>query len=162
MGHFTDYYPTGARIVAYRYNDSVTVPGKGGRPRKWLSDADRVRAYRARQSGDSEPPTVFAARSGDDALAAALQREHDLEHLLTASRQEVAELRRNLTATATSIDTLQSHIADLERERAFLSHRVAELDDRSHRHEADQPDAIQGQRQQLPNRASRRRAQRKR
>lgn len=38
-------------IVAFRYARLVTVPGKGGRPRKWRSDADRVRAYRARQAG---------------------------------------------------------------------------------------------------------------
>ena len=36
----------------------MTVPGKGGRPRKWRSDADRVRAFRARERGDDEPPTI--------------------------------------------------------------------------------------------------------
>ena len=39
----------------------MTVPGKGGRPRKWRSDADRVRAFRAGERGDDEPPTIEVA-----------------------------------------------------------------------------------------------------
>src|SRR5262249_23470440 len=49
---------------------AVTVPGRGGRPRKWRSDADRVRAYRARQRGAPEPPVLVVALDEGDELAA--------------------------------------------------------------------------------------------
>src|SRR5690242_7503544 len=50
-----------SRCLAGGQITRMTVPGKGGRPRKWLSDADRMRAYRARRRGESEPDTLEAA-----------------------------------------------------------------------------------------------------
>jgi hypothetical protein len=51
----------------------MTVPGKGGRPRKWRSNADRIRAYRARQQGVPEPPILEQALQDGDELARALE-----------------------------------------------------------------------------------------
>ena len=62
----------------------MTVPGKGGRPRKWVTTADRQRAWRARQEGATEPPTIVQAISGEDQrLAAALADAHTLATALT-------------------------------------------------------------------------------
>jgi hypothetical protein len=70
MPTFTDYYPKGEqfRRVTLR-SDLVTVPGKGGRPRKWRSDTDRQRAWRARADGRAEPPTLDQALNDGDELA---------------------------------------------------------------------------------------------
>ena len=67
----------------------MTVPGKGGRPRKWLSNADRMRAYRARRRGEAEPETLDAALDAGDELAEALGRERRLLQQLTEAGFEV-------------------------------------------------------------------------
>lgn len=92
-------------IVAFRYARLVTVPGKGGRPRKWRSDADRVRAYRARQAGLDEPPELDQALANGDELARAMEEIRALgaERVAVADtetelRQEVRSLRRDLAA----------------------------------------------------------------
>ena len=66
----------------------MTVVGKGGRPRKWRSDTDRVRAYRARQRGAEEPPTVDEALDGGDDAALAWNRVRELECALEDLRRE--------------------------------------------------------------------------
>ena len=136
----------------------VTVPGKGGRPRKWLSDTDRVRAYRARQRGEPEPTTAIDAVASDGALAAALRRQHDLETLLTDARAEITSLRGQLTAAELSVDRLEQRAARLERERADLLHQTTELRDQ-HRQSAAPPREPRAPR---PNRATRRAADRNR
>ena len=85
--------------------DDVTVPGKGGRPRKWRSDADRVRAFRARQRGEVEPPALTVALDDGDELAAAWEQVRNLGQQLSAqrtlersARREAAEARRRLDA----------------------------------------------------------------
>jgi chromosome segregation ATPase len=136
----------------------MTVPGKGGRPRKWLSDTDRVRAYRARQRGEPEPTTAADAAASDGALAAALRRQHDLETLLTDARAEITSLRERLTAAELSVDRLEQRAARLERERADLLHQTTELRDQL-RQSAAPPREPAAPR---PNRAARRAADRKR
>jgi chromosome segregation ATPase len=136
----------------------ATVPGKGGRPRKRLSDTDRVRAYRARQRGEPEPATAADAAASDDALAAALRRQHDLENLLTDARAEITSLRGRRTAAELSVDRLEQLTAGLERERADLLHQTTELRDQL-RQSAAPPREPRAPR---PNRATRRAADRKR
>ncbi len=68
----------------------MTIPGKGGRPRKWRSDADRSRAYRARQRGEAEPVTVEHTVVDGDELA---QARHEIEQLATTLAHREAELR---------------------------------------------------------------------
>ena len=68
----------------------MTIPGKGGRPRKWRSDADRSRAYRARQRGEAEPATVEHAVADGDELAFA---RHEIERLAMTLANREAELR---------------------------------------------------------------------
>lgn len=62
----------------------MTITGKGGRPRKWRSDADRSRAYRARQRGDDEPATIEQALDDGDELAEA---RREIERLSLALRE---------------------------------------------------------------------------
>lgn len=63
----------------------MTVPAKGGRPRKWRSDADRVRAFRARQRGDQEPATLDASLVDGDELARAVDHISQLQAGLAAA-----------------------------------------------------------------------------
>jgi hypothetical protein len=67
----------------------VTIPGKGGRPRKWRSDVDRSRAYRARQRGEAEPSTVEHALVDGDDLARA---RHEIEQLAMTLANREAQL----------------------------------------------------------------------
>lgn len=140
----------------------VTVPGKGGRPRKWLSDTDRVRAYRARQRGEPEPPTAIEAAGRDDVLAEALRREHELEALLIEANATTVELRHDLVAAEHAVVELEQLVVELERDRAELIDQVIELRERVTRPTAAaSPTVID--RPGLPaNRAARRRANRKR
>ena len=56
----------------------MTVAGKGGRPRKWRSDTDRGRAYRARQRGDLEPAALSQIVDETDRLATAWRHIEEL------------------------------------------------------------------------------------
>jgi hypothetical protein len=67
----------------------MTVPGKGGRPRKWRSDADRVRAFRARQRGEDGPPTVEVARAAGDEAALARDQVRELGLTIEALKAEL-------------------------------------------------------------------------
>lgn len=86
----------------------MTVPGKGGRPRKWRSDADRVRAYRARQRDLPEPPGVVEAIEDGDELAEAWETIRRLGVQLDEAQQGAESLRRELKRTQ----------GEFERERA--------------------------------------------
>ena len=72
----------------------MTVPGKGGRPRKWRSDADRVPAYRARQTGTDEPPTLVEALDDGDELARVWAMVRDLGEQLDTANATIKGLRR--------------------------------------------------------------------
>lgn len=72
----------------------MTVPGKGGRPRKWRSDADRVRAYRARQAGVDEPPVLTQALDDGDELARVWAMVRDLGEQLATANATIKQLRR--------------------------------------------------------------------
>ena len=94
---------------------AVTVPGRGGRPRKWRSDADRVRAYRAPQAGRDEPPELAEALANGDELARAMEDIRVLKAELVAAgqtqqalRQEVRSLRRELAARNQRFGWLES------------------------------------------------------
>lgn len=110
--------------VAFRFVTlvPVTVPGKGGRPRKWRSDADRVRAFRARQRGDAEPATFESALDDGDELARAIQRGRDLQADLVTAIEELGEVEAELQAER------RRHAATrraLERAKASLDERWA-------------------------------------
>jgi chromosome segregation ATPase len=91
----------------------VTIPGKGGRPRKWRSDADRSRAYRARQRGDHEPSTIEQALDDGDELAEA---RREIERLSLALREGRIERR-----------ALRAIIERREREIVLLDERLQHL-----------------------------------
>lgn len=74
----------------------MTVPGKGGRPRKWRSDADRQRAWRARQQGTEQPPTLVQALDDGDELAQAWETIRDLGAQLEAAKHKAKALQAEL------------------------------------------------------------------
>lgn len=119
------------RSVAFRYRGPMTVPGKGGRPRKWRSDADRVRAYRARQRGDEQPATFEAALADGDELARAVERSRQLQAELVEAIESLAEIdaalqteRRHHLATQRKLDRAR---ADLDGYRATIDRHRDEL-----------------------------------
>ncbi len=77
----------------------MTVPGKGGRPRKWRSDADRVRAYRARQTGIDEPPVLAQALDDGDESARVWATVHDLGEQLATANTTIKQVRRESDQT---------------------------------------------------------------
>ena len=96
----------------------MTVPGKGGRPRKWRSDADRVRAHRARQRGEDEPPTVERALVAGDEAAVAWERVRELGVTIEDQRSELKSLAaRSVAARNRSIrnglDSLGSRLTTI-------------------------------------------------
>ena len=98
----------------------VTVPGKGGRPRKWRSDADRVRAYRARQQGVEEPPVLAHALDDGDDLARAWDTIRQLGEQLGDDGKIRQQLQRELTAARREFDEQQQRFGWIEKDRAML------------------------------------------
>jgi hypothetical protein len=95
----------------------MTVPGKGGRPRKWRSDADRVRAFRARHRGEEEPATFEEALVDGDDLARAIERSRQLQADLVAA---MASLSESNAALLTERRRHQSTQHTLDRARTEL------------------------------------------
>lgn len=85
----------------------MTVPGKGGRPRKWRSDADRARAYRARQTGTDEPPTLVEALDDGDELARVWAMVRDLGTQLDTANTTIKALRRERDQTRRELEREQ-------------------------------------------------------
>jgi hypothetical protein len=77
----------------------VTIPGKGGRPRKWRSDADRQRAWRNRTNGVNEPPTLVEALDDGDELARAWEQIRDLGQQLEAAKHKAKALQAEINRT---------------------------------------------------------------
>ncbi|MGA7757619.1 MAG: hypothetical protein WCA57_07200 [Ilumatobacteraceae bacterium] len=119
----------------------MTVPGKGGRPRKWRSDADRVRAFRARERGDDEPPTIEVARESGDEAAAAWDQVRQLGDTINALNAELKTTRAALRRAERELereqvrsswigernDRFQAELEAAERDRADLQERLDEL-----------------------------------
>jgi hypothetical protein len=110
----------------------MTVPGKGGRPRKWRSDADRVRAFRARHRGEAEPATFEEALVDGDDLARAVEHARQLQADLVAA---VASLSESNAALQTERRRHQSTVRRLDRVTAEVdglrtagAHREQELE----------------------------------
>jgi hypothetical protein len=110
----------------------MTVPGKGGRPRKWRSDADRVRAFRARQRGEEEPTTFEEALVDGDDLARAVEHTRQLQADLVAAVASLSESnaalqieRRRHQSTLRRLDRLT---AELDGRRTAGAHREQELE----------------------------------
>jgi chromosome segregation ATPase len=95
----------------------MTVPGKGGRPRKWRSDADRVRAFRARHRGEEEPATFEEALLDGDDLARAVKHARQLQADLAAA---IASLSESNQALQNERRRHQSTLRRLDRARAEL------------------------------------------
>ena len=118
----------------------MTVPGKGGRPRKWRSDADRVRAFRARERGEQEPPTLETALGNGDELALVVnQARHlqaelvdaitsmgELEEALAGERRRTEALRRRLDRTQADLDHQRSAAAETDDHVRTLQTELAE------------------------------------
>lgn len=112
----------------------MTIPGKGGRPRKWRNDADRQRAWRARQAGDDEPLTVVEAIVDGDELAGVWQIVQHLGEQLEQATITAGELRRERDRAQRELDReqhrfgwLETRITDVEAERDRVETERAEL-----------------------------------
>ncbi len=119
----------------------MTVPGKGGRPRKWRSDADRVRAFRARERGDDEPPTIEVALESGDEAAVAWDQVRQLGDTIDALKAELKTTKAALRRAEKELereqvranwisegnDRLQAELDAVERDRADLQERLDEL-----------------------------------
>ncbi len=106
----------------------MTIPGKGGRPRKWRSDADRVRAYRARQRGDSEPPVLAVALDEGDELAAALEHGRELGQRLEKQRKVERSLRRELAVACRELEAQQARFDLLRQDNEALRNNLADAE----------------------------------
>ena len=114
----------------------MTVPGKGGRPRKWRSDADRVRAYRARQTGIDEPPVLAQALDDGDELAQVWATVRDLGEQLDTANATIKQLRRERDQSRRELEReqhrwgwIESRNTELTAERDRLLDELDELRD---------------------------------
>ena len=149
----------------------MTVPGKGGRPRKWASDADRVRAFRARGRGADEPATVTELLAIGDESAAAWAQARELAETVSGQRVTIRSLERELRATRQDLAKQQARFGWLngenERLRGIVEAQSDDVVDRADR-EAARPSAAahpasvteSGESQHL-NRAQRRQAEKR-
>ncbi len=92
----------------------MTIPGKGGRPRKWRSDADRVRAYRARQRGKPEPVELVQALDHGDELAKTWETIRELGEQLDQARAIEQQLRKDLRSTRRDVEQQQRRFGWIE------------------------------------------------
>lgn len=110
----------------------MTVPGKGGRPRKWASQRDRQRAWRARQAGQPEPDTYANKLDDGDLLAAALtERDHlasELAELRQQAAKEHAELRRELDDLRVQHEAAENRHTWLDNRHDILRARHGQLE----------------------------------
>ena len=112
----------------------MTIPGKGGRPRKWRSDADRSRAYRARQRGEEEPTTIDQALDDGDELAEARREIERLSLALREGRIERSALRaiierrdRDIVLLDEQLRTVRRLLEQVRLESAELQRNCNEL-----------------------------------
>jgi chromosome segregation ATPase len=98
----------------------MTVAGKGGRPRKWRSDADRARAYRARQRGLTEPEELASVVDECDSLAVAWRHVDDLGSLVRELREPERALRSEIRHLEGELEVERSRVRRLERVNAAL------------------------------------------
>jgi len=98
----------------------MTVPGKGGRPRKWRSDADRVRAYRARQQGVAEPSVLSVALDDGDDLALAWDTIRQLQTQLAGETEVLQRLQKELRVARRQLDQQQERFGWIEKARTRL------------------------------------------
>ncbi len=115
----------------------MTVPGKGGRPRKWRSDAGPRPRYRARQTGSDEPPVLAQALDDGDELAQVWAMIRDLgEQLATANatikqlRRERDQTRRELASEQHRWGWIESRNTELTIERDRLTNELTEMRER--------------------------------
>jgi chromosome segregation ATPase len=114
-------------IVAFRYSRVVTVAGKGGRPKKWKSDADRVRAYRARQRGEPEPPKLDQAVEQGDDVARLVARIEELERKVSGDRRVASALRSRVQQLDRENDELRRRLGQRDHELEALRELNARL-----------------------------------
>jgi chromosome segregation ATPase len=125
----------------------MTVPGKGGRPRKWRSDADRQRAWRARTNGLDEPSTLVQALDDGDKLAAVWQQVRDRDAQLATANATIKSLRRER-------EQARRELASEQRRWGWIESRNTELVAQVDRLETER-DALAGENTELRQRLAR-------
>jgi phage shock protein A len=106
---------------------SMTVAGRGGRPRKWASDADRVRAFRARQRGEAEPLTFDQHVDDRTALGELVERIRTLEALITERDDVLRSQDREILTLERKVTTIERRLASAAAENAHLRAEVKRL-----------------------------------
>lgn len=124
----------------------MTIPGKGGRPRKWRSDADRSRAYRARRRGDQEPSAIEQALDDGDELARARREIERLSLALREGRIERRALRAIMERRERDIVLLEEQLQTVKRALERVRLERMELQRRCNEFRARLHDASQGAR----------------
>ncbi len=105
----------------------MTVAGKGGRPKKWKSDADHVRAYRARRRGEAEPATLEQAIEQGDEFAEHVARIAELEAKVASSRRTASQLTARVRQLDRENGEMQGRLERMERELDALRELNARL-----------------------------------
>lgn len=98
----------------------MTVPGKGGRPRKWRSDADRQRAFRARNNDRDEPPTLVQALDDGDELARVWAMVRELGQQLDDANATIKTLRRERNTAVRAVTNSDRRWGWIEAENSGL------------------------------------------
>jgi len=107
----------------------MTVPGKGGRPRKSRSDADRVRAYRARQRGEEEPPTIDVALDQGDEVALAWESVRQLTATVKEQRAAIASLRAEVRESQQEVERTRTRVSWIEADNVQLRSELEDVRD---------------------------------
>ena len=148
----------------------MTVAGKGGRPRKWRSDADRVRAFRARHRGEEEPATFEEALVDGDDAALAWNRVRELECALEDLRREAKLSKASAREARTALDHERVRFGWINEENirlrseieALRAERDALQEERTTLLETTKGLSTPAVRTNAPNREQRRQAERRR
>jgi hypothetical protein len=100
--------------------DDRTLPRRAGRPRRWASNAERARAYRARKAVDFAEPVRLRRELADQLLASKTLRDE-----LARERKRTSALRRALDRSNERAHTAGTRADSLEYQ---LEATRAELD----------------------------------
>lgn len=121
-------------------NDDRMLPRRPGRPRRWTSNAERARAYRARKAADFAEPARLRSELADqwlttkslrEELARERKRSSALRRALDRSNQRAHaagsradNLEHQLDVTRTELDRLRSRVRDSMGPARFAMNRA--------------------------------------
>ena len=138
----------------------MTVEGKGGRPRKWNSDADRVRAFRARARGDEEPAAVEQLVNTGGEAGFAWAQVAELTNTVRQHKDTIRSLERELHDALKVAEEVMLRCSRLESTNELLRAREQHVSAAPTRSAGSQHSTSATAEAAAPNRAQRRAAER--